>query len=321
MSGAGGEEGAARSHNRRCDCASCHAARERAAAGHAAAIAAAPWSRASLSCIQAMRGACGRPQPAGGKRRVPRARARCQRSMRQRAAGEAAHRPQARPSPRPRGQLGVYMSSACLGPGGSPVHSLFLAADRSLQSFKLPLGLLRVFTLRYRLGHIITAALRRVQAALLPPRACPCRCAARPAPRPSRPPSPASTMVAAVASGQLLDGVRVPGLDPAPAPAPAPGAKDAEAQWPPLVEPQARAAASSGILKEVLVSGVSVSVANTATNPLGALGRRPGAAARAPRGLPRRACVARCHVSCRHRLLCALRLLTLSTLPLPPPQT
>lgn len=40
------------------------------------------------------------------------------------------------------------------------------------------------------------------------------------------------------------------------------------AAWPPLPEPQARVAASSGIVKEVLVSGVSVSIANTVTNPL-----------------------------------------------------
>lgn len=44
--------------------------------------------------------------------------------------------------------------------------------------------------------------------------------------------------------------------------------KSADAQWPPLPEAQAKVAASSGVLKEVVVSGISVSIANTATNPL-----------------------------------------------------
>ncbi|GBF92466.1 mitochondrial carrier protein [Raphidocelis subcapitata] len=75
---------------------------------------------------------------------------------------------------------------------------------------------------------------------------------------PARP----STMVAAAAGGQLLDGVA--GIGGA-------GAAEVEhepAAWPPLPEPQARVAASAGIAQEVLVSGVSVSIANTVTNPL-----------------------------------------------------
>ena len=77
-------------------------------------------------------------------------------------------------------------------------------------------------------------------------------------------------MVAA-AAGQLLDGVQIPGLEAAPATATTqPGADREPAAWPPLPEPQAKVAASAGVAKEVLVSGVSVSIANTVTNPLGA---------------------------------------------------
>ncbi|KAI8466412.1 MAG: mitochondrial carrier domain-containing protein [Monoraphidium minutum] len=63
-------------------------------------------------------------------------------------------------------------------------------------------------------------------------------------------------MATAAAGGQLL------GM---------PAAHDIErepAAWPPLPEPQAKAAASAGVVAEVMVSGISVSIANTATNPL-----------------------------------------------------
>lgn len=48
------------------------------------------------------------------------------------------------------------------------------------------------------------------------------------------------------------------------------------AAWPPLPESQAKVAASHGVIQEVLVSGVSVSIANTTTNPLGERGGGAG---------------------------------------------
>ena len=70
-------------------------------------------------------------------------------------------------------------------------------------------------------------------------------------------------MAAVAAGSQLLDGVRLPGaID-----------EQEQAAWPPLPEPQARVAATAGVGKEFLVSGVSVSIANTVTNPLGEPGR------------------------------------------------
>lgn len=78
-------------------------------------------------------------------------------------------------------------------------------------------------------------------------------------------------MVAAVAaSGQILDGVVPQGKTEVP---------HEPASWPPLPEPQAKVAASAGVFKEVFVSGISVSIANTTTNPLGeSPGSRVGAA-------------------------------------------
>jgi hypothetical protein len=70
--------------------------------------------------------------------------------------------------------------------------------------------------------------------------------------------------MAAAASGQLL-GVGLPAAH-------GPVAEHEPASWPPLPEPQAKVAASAGVVKEVVVSGISVSIANTATNPLGARG-------------------------------------------------
>jgi hypothetical protein len=82
-------------------------------------------------------------------------------------------------------------------------------------------------------------------------------------------------MVAAAAGGQLLDGVLPPAVINEPQAAKEPAA------WPPLPEAQAKVAASSGIVKEVVVSGVSVSIANTITNPLGAAPAPPAATRRA----------------------------------------
>jgi hypothetical protein len=88
------------------------------------------------------------------------------------------------------------------------------------------------------------------------------------------------------------------------------------AAWPPLPEAQAKAAASSGVVKEVLVSGVSVSIANTVTNPLGERLANWAAGARGwgPRAFP--PCFAR-----QHPVGCSSQPTASSARRVPPPPT